>query len=744
MLFNHLWPTRIAGGYIGVDVFFVISGYLITAHLLREQSRSGRMSLPRFYARRARRLLPAALLVGLVSLAGTMLFMPVERWERVGRELFAAAAYFENWLLAASAVDYSAQNEAATPAQHYWSLSVEEQFYLLWPLTLLALAWLLTRRAPRAGHRGTAGQTSGAGSRSGSHPVQPAPVRSLAARPGVVAAVLSVLAAASFIFAVWYTGAERSAAYFNTFTRVWEFLLGALVAVAGPALARWNTRAGAAAWALTLRGIVQLACYAAIAWAALAFNTSTPFPGPWALVPVAATAVIIAVGPSTPRWSPARLLHWRPVQYTGDLSYSLYLWHWPLIVFAPFALSRELRAIDRVLIVVVSFGLAALTKHLVEDPGRTRLFAGARPRRSLLAALISVAVMGALVLGMGATARAVQADQAAKLEALAASPCWGAGALGIGDGSGGSGSTATGDGAEAVDCGDPFGPATVPPQGEHNAPWSTVPPECTLAPSERQILAAGNASVVECDFSPAGADTDASLNVWLVGDSHAEHWKAPVFDIARANGWRVTTTMQGGCPTLQLPLTAFRGDPTTPQKQADCLSWSAEMSDRVLADQADLVLISNFAAAEAVDDGSGRPQAEQLAAAFPDRIGRWTDAGADVVVIRDSPTADAELGPDCVLLSGNVTRGCVVPATDVLPVDPMFDAVLLAGDSRVHGVDLTDHFCVAEVCSGVIGGVPVYFDADHIARTYAATLAPALSARIGAALGATLSMPGAS
>lgn len=692
---NHLWPTRLTGGFVGVDVFFVISGFLITAHLLGEIRRTNRISLPQFYARRARRLLPAALLVGVVTLGATLIWLPAEWWSRIAREIFASAAYFENWMLTASSVNYSDRGQPSTPAQHYWSLSVEEQFYLLWPLTLLLLSWLLARRF------------------SGR----------IAARPGLLAGAVIVLGGASLAFALWQTATNPAAAYFNTFGRVWEFMLGALVAIAAPVLAAWFVRRPM----LAIRGLAQLTGYVMILVAAVRFDDATAFPGPWALLPVLGTTLVIAAGPDMPRWTPARLADWRPVKYVGDLSYSLYLWHWPIIVIMPFVLAREIRSVDRLTMLALSFALAILTKHFIEDPGRTKLFASARPRRTLLATLASVAVVGLLAGSTVAAAGSVAAREAERIEAAVGAGCFAAGALLPGN-----------------DCDDPFGPALFAAGADTEAPWgeAAASPECTTAASDRQILAAGKPSFVECAF---GKSSDASGNrpytVWLLGDSHAEHWKAAVNDIGRGNGWDVRHTMQGSCPSVPTALVQTFGKETSQEKRDNCASWITEVSERVLADAPDLVIVSNFASTEVVDDGTGRPQEEQLADGMQATLRAWSAAGTQVVVIRDVPTAGTTLGAECVATSGGGDRACVAPVGDVLRPDPMFAAANALDDPRIATVDMTEFFCRDGECSGVIGGLPVFFDADHVSASYSRSLAPMLGEALSDAIGVSFHAP---
>jgi peptidoglycan/LPS O-acetylase OafA/YrhL len=217
VLWFHAGLGGLSGGFAGVDIFFVISGFLITGQLVREVERTGRIALPRFYARRAKRLFPAAATVLVTTAVLTLLFLPKVAWREFGGDIAAAAAYVVNWRLAARSVDYLAEDSTASPVQHFWSLAVEEQYYIIWPVLLLALAGLI--RARRW------------------------PVRT------VMAAGLSAIVIPSLAWSIYLTQADPARAYFVTTTRLWELGIGALVAVGATLWTRLAPPLGAAiAW----------------------------------------------------------------------------------------------------------------------------------------------------------------------------------------------------------------------------------------------------------------------------------------------------------------------------------------------------------------------------------------------------------------------------------------------------------------------------------------------------------------
>ena len=349
----HAHVPGITGGYVGVDVFFVISGFLITAHILREVAETGRVALGAFYARRVRRLLPAALVVVLTTLVVARLWGPALQVRSTAWDALWTSGCALNVRLASEGVDYQQVSGPVSPFQHFWSLAVEEQFYLVWPLVIL-LTVLLARRFGRR----------------------------------ALGAVLFVGVGGSLFLSATLTQSSAPLAYFSAQTRAWEFGVGALVALAAARMPRVPG---------SLRLLAAWTGLLLVVGSALVFDDSTAFPGIAALAPVLGCALVIAGGTGVAvRGGAGGLLGRRPLQLVGRVSYGWYLWHWPVLVLAALVLGQDFSWIRNVELSVLALWFAALTYVIVERPTQRGRLA---PRRWLgRGVLMSTVAAGAALL----------------------------------------------------------------------------------------------------------------------------------------------------------------------------------------------------------------------------------------------------------------------------------------------------------------------------------------------------------
>lgn len=321
----HCGLAFIGGGYIGVDVFFVISGFLITSHLFNELSTTGRISLLGFYARRARRLLVPAVLVIIVTVAVAWLYGPKLSVGDTAKDGAYSSVYLINYHLAALAVDYQHAGAAASPLQHYWSLAAEEQFYLVWPVLLLVTAWLFRRWSRRP----------------------------------VVAVLVAVAVTVSLALSIEMTPNSASLAYFSLQTRAWQLGVGAAIAIGLPLLRTVSPLPAATASWLGLGLVVG---------SAVGFDDNTPWPGYLAVVPVVGAGLVIAGGVVGPARGAELLLRRQPLQFLGKVSYAWYLWHWPAVTLAPSLVGHSIGPFGKIVACAVALLLAWLTLLLVEQP----------------------------------------------------------------------------------------------------------------------------------------------------------------------------------------------------------------------------------------------------------------------------------------------------------------------------------------------------------------------------------------
>jgi peptidoglycan/LPS O-acetylase OafA/YrhL len=498
----------VGGGFVGVDVFFVISGFLITGLLWREVSATGTVRLRGFYGARARRLLPASAMVGVVTMIASAVLLPPLQVGAVIRDGIASALYVSNLWFTAQNVDYFGGHLPPSPFQHYWSLGVEEQFYLVWAPMILGTAWLIRRV-----HR-----------RTKADPTSPA---ILSKRPYLV--ILVLVAAVSFALSLVTTYLVPAAAFFSLPTRAWQLAAGGLVALTANQWRRLPPLVAAiSGWAgLT---VIVLAC----TW----LSASTLYPGTAAIWPTVGAALVIGAGCAAPTQGCGSILGLSPMQAIGRISYSWYLWHWPVLVLTPALLGHPLGLAARVAAALASGGLAVLTLRFIENPLR-------------FAAPIRRSAWASLALGGAATAVAVCVG-VALLEWIPAPVGRGAPAtpLTITAAPAPTGSTMDAYDAAVRRAFSQVQAAVEAATDLQGVPSNLAPPLADVSAAQMGLSSNGclrtqkEAGQPEC----ATGDTASSTTVALVGDSHAAMWN-PAFEmIATQRHWRLEMLAKMGCP----------------------------------------------------------------------------------------------------------------------------------------------------------------------------------------------------
>lgn len=652
VLLYHIGVGWAPGGFAGVDVFFVISGFLITGLLVREVERTGRISLLAFYARRAKRLFPAAATVLIATAALSFWLLPKTRWNEIGGDVFASAFYFINWQLALRSVDYLAEDSVASPVQHFWSLAVEEQYYVVWPVLLmfgLAIA----------------------------HRVMP--VRR------IVWIALIAVALPSLAWSVHQTATDQAVAYFSSATRMWELAIGGAVALAA---SHWQKLGPRSAIAIGWCGL------AAILGSLLFQANTTPWPGFAAALPTLGAAAVIVAGYSAGRAGPAAILATRPFCWTGGLSYSLYLWHWPLIAIAT-AYYGELPLSYGIAAIAISLALAWLTQRYIENPVRYSSVMSSNPRYALSAGL-NFSFIGA-VAGLGLALLAAQSVERGGEQVRAAM------------------------GARALKNDPRDDPAGAPVD---KVAWMVPAPVDAL--KDVPDLYARKCQAVVATVEPivcVYGKGDAPVTIAVVGDSKIAQWVPALQLLAERNRWRIVTYTKSGCG-FNAATTNVGGKPYT-----QCDEWNRRVISMLLDAKPDYVLTSqgrSTAAGGGKTSAASREMVDGLVAWWT----RLQQAGIVVLALADNPHPGMKVY-ECVAQNPDKMSVCAFDRKEGAGTPALRQASERVGGS--HFIDLTDAICPTARCAPVVGNVLVYRQGSHVTKTYIESLAPRLDRALKAA-----------
>jgi len=685
VILDHLfgWPS---GGFTGVDIFFVISGFLITGHLHREHQKSGRISFADFYRKRIRRIMPVATLVLAVTVAASFLiYLPSRAIGVVGDSVWAFL-FSANWHFALDGTNYWANDGLESPVQHYWSLAVEEQFYVVWPWLLVVIlgvgaAWSWNRRTSDR----------------------------------VLLIVMIGATAASFAWALQETATSPTFAYFSTFSRAWELGVGAVLAVAAPSFRRIpDVIRPVLAWVGLLGMTVGL----------FVISDASAFPAPWAVVPVVSTAAVIIAGTGGDQRFLFPLTN-RVAGYLGDISYSLYLWHWPLIVLLAALLPSGPAYFSIVL--ALTAALAVLSYHFIENPVRRSLWLDhsaeakaarqekreqPRPPGTPGVVYTGVGILAVCASLLAAIALTPPADLSGEPDAVPATP------------------------ADPSD--PPADPLAVPPAAE-GAP-SVVNSEIVAAlgatrfpdfsPSidslgidswVAEASSGGCADVSADNISTCEPQGDSDLVAAVLGDSFAMAWLPGIRDALEPAGYQVHPLTKGQCPAFSASVLQDGGAQFPACDEAR--SWAI---DYINALQPDIVILasSTYLGGRLASGLQGSRAADEIEAATTATIAALAPSAASVVVLGAPPRGIAL--QECVTRLS--TPGDCVSSTTT-DWDLSRDAERSAAESTgATYVDTQLWFCdAAGDCPGFAGATPIRADSGHMTSAYSKRLAPLIA-----------------
>jgi peptidoglycan/LPS O-acetylase OafA/YrhL len=677
----HVWFGRVSGG---VDVFLALSGFFFGGKILRAALNPAvSLSPAAEVIRLVRRLLPALVVVLAGCAVLTILVQPETRWETFADQSLASLGYYQNWELANTASDYLRAGEAVSPLQHIWSMSVQGQFYFAFLALVAPCAYLLRR--PLGKHL-----------------------------RAVFLALLVALTVASFVYAVIAHQDDQATAYYDSFARAWELLLGVLV---GALVARIR-------WPMWLRTAAAAIALAAVVSCGALIDGVEEFPGPWALVPVGATMLMILAGANLQRDPsngdhlplPNRLLASRPLVALGAMAYSLYLWHWPLLIFwLSYSGHRRADIIEGAAVLLVSGLLAYLTTRLVEDPLRYPAATGAafrpivpagpsaplwsRLRRPTMALGSTVVLLGVALTATSFTWRQhVTVLRAAGKELSVLNPQDYSGARAL----------------------------------TENVRVPALPMRPTVLEVKQDLPASTrdgcigdfvNPAVVNCSYG----DMAATRTVALAGGSHAEHWLPALDLLGQLHHFKVVTYLKMGCPlsTEEVPLIMGNNAPY-PQ----CREWVQRTMSKLIADRPDYVFTTTT-----------RPWNIKSGDVMPATyIGIWqslSDNNIPILGMRDTPWLVKNGKPfdpaDCLAKGGNA-QSCSVKRSDVLS-DRNQTLDFVNQFPLLKVLDMSNAICRPDVCRPVEGNVLIYHGAHHLDPTYVRTMTNELGRQIAANTG---------
>lgn len=651
----HIWFSRVSGG---VDIFLLISAFLLTLSFVGKVESGKPLALAKYWLHLFKRLLPAIVIVLLSTLTAVYFLVPETRWGAIISQTWSSLFYFQNWALAGSAVDYYADDHSgASPLQHFWSLSVQGQIFILWPI-IFGISVVISKIAKLKYRH-------------------------------VLFGIFGLIFAGSLAFSIYETATNQGFAYFDTRARLWEFALGTLLALALPYINLPRIVRIIAGWI----GMVAMLSVGFV------LDVEGQFPGFVALWPLASAALIIISGQTGSRFGVDRFLSWKPLTRMGDMSYALYLWHWPILVI--YMVWRKQDAVGPLAgsaIIVSSMLLAYMTTRFIEKPIRSLTWLEQKNWRAASVIVLCISLVAAPVVLWQNSLKAEEqkiaqltekAEKQDTEESVIVSPNPGALSL------------------------NPAVSVTVAADAPTIPSLSSIKDEFVAADS---LCTLGNipaSDLLKTSCGQFGDPETSEKRIVVVGNSHSQQWSAPMAKLAKEKNWQVVMVLKGGCRFAS---------PESNQGE-DCTAWNTDVLDYVLTTKPDLVYTVGTMSIPDVGQ-------DEIVPGFAEYANAIMANGSKILAMRDNPRFSFNM-IECIEKNGKASPECDMPREKSMNSTPPLEA-LKANSPGIYFLDMTDQFCLETSCPGVIGNTYVYMDNNHITRTYMNSLTPVFKKRFNA------------
>lgn len=673
VLLFHAGVPGVGGGYVGVDVFFVVSGFLITSLLVAEKTNTGKVSLGAFYARRARRILPVSALVAVATLIASWIWLEPLRLRSLSNDVLAVALFSSNFVFANRGADYLQSALPPSPLQHYWSLAVEEQFYVVWPALVMLVC-------------------IGVGTQT---------IRNVRLRVGVTAGIAAV---ASFVACMALMNSSQPWAFFSPHTRAFELAIGALVAV---------VPIGASITLVRVNALLAWCGLAGIIATVIMFSETTTFPGPWALAPVMATAFLLRGGNAS-LWAPDALLRLAPLQWLGSRSYSAYLWHWPVIIIVAAALDKKLSVFEGLVCLMMSLALSEFSYRCVENPVR---------RNHKIVGIRALVLSVSLIAVVSGSAVLAQNNQPTLDGGVAATPP----TLITESSTTVNSNVSTTTIPVKPELPNPSPPveAIVQAMSATGLP-SNITPSLQGAISDMPTIYSNNCHASFSATRPKKCvygDVTSSTVIGLYGDSHAAQWFPAFEKLAIKRNWKFISYTKRGCPPADIPTYSK----VLGKVYKECAPWRENVLQQMVTDGVQTVFIAQF---DRLLSASTRVPMwqKEWRVGLQSTIDQLTAKGITPVLMEDTPYPGQDV-PTCLSRHYTNVQLCnpIISSAfreDMHQMLEDFDAV------DTHVLWTRQWFCTDVGCPTVVGNILVYRDDNHMSVTFASFIAPLLDAAI--------------